>query len=110
MGDFSSNIPGKFSKIIENVFPQKSTFFEGKPIFLRPETDSPRPEVFFPAGKSHISKCSWVYDFYVFRIIEQVRNFVFSDINTLKSCPYMPYQDPTKPYVNYWFASSERFF
>ena len=39
--------------------------------------------------------------------ITYVRNFVFSDINTLKICPYMPYQDPTKPYVNYWFASSE---
>ena len=39
--------------------------------------------------------------------ITYVRNFVFSDINTLKCCPYMPYQDLTKPYVNYWFASSE---
>ena len=39
--------------------------------------------------------------------ITYVRNFVFSDINTLKSCPYMPYKDETKPYVNYWFASSE---
>ena len=39
--------------------------------------------------------------------IAYVRNFVFSDINTLKCCPYMPYQDPTKPYVDYWFASSE---
>ena len=39
--------------------------------------------------------------------ITYVRNFVFSDINTLKCCPYMPYQDYTKPYVNYWFASSE---
>ena len=38
--------------------------------------------------------------------INYVRNFVFSDINTLKLCPYMPYQDPKKPYVNYWFASS----
>jgi len=39
--------------------------------------------------------------------ITYVRNFVFKDINTLKSCPFMPYQDLTKPYVNYWFASSE---
>ncbi len=39
--------------------------------------------------------------------ITYVRNFVFSDINTLKSCPFMPYHDTTKPYVNYWFASSE---
>jgi len=39
--------------------------------------------------------------------VTYVRNFVFADINTLKCCPYMPYQDPDKPYVNYWFASSE---
>ena len=39
--------------------------------------------------------------------ITYVRNFVFLDINTLKNCPFMPYHDPTKPYVNYWFASSE---
>jgi len=39
--------------------------------------------------------------------ITYVRNFTFSDINTLKCCPYMPYQDNTKPFVNYWFASSD---
>ena len=31
--------------------------------------------------------------------ISYVRNFVFSDINTLKCCPYMPYQDLTKPWI-----------
>ena len=39
--------------------------------------------------------------------VKYVRNFVFSDINTLKACPIMPYHDPVRPYVNYWFASSE---
>jgi hypothetical protein len=39
--------------------------------------------------------------------IEYVRNFIFSDINTLKACPIMPYHDPQRHYVNYWFASSE---
>jgi hypothetical protein len=38
--------------------------------------------------------------------IKYVRNFVFQDINTLKACPFMPYRDPNRPYVNYWFASS----
>jgi len=38
--------------------------------------------------------------------IKYYRNFVFQDINTLKSCPFMPYHDPLRPYVNYWFASS----
>ncbi|TAJ12112.1 hypothetical protein DMA11_14190 [Marinilabiliaceae bacterium JC017] len=39
--------------------------------------------------------------------IKYVRNFVYSDINTLKACPYMPYFDERKPFVNNWFASSE---
>lgn len=39
--------------------------------------------------------------------IKYVRNFVFPDINTIKACPMMPYHDSQKPFVNYWFASSE---
>ncbi|WP_146049533.1 hypothetical protein [Alkalispirochaeta sphaeroplastigenens] len=36
-----------------------------------------------------------------------VRNFVFNDINTLKYDPLMPWHSPTKPYVNWWFSSSD---
>lgn len=39
--------------------------------------------------------------------VKYFRNFVFKDIDTLKACPFMPYNDPFKPYVNYWFASSD---
>lgn len=39
--------------------------------------------------------------------VKYVRNFVFGDINTLKACPWMPYADPDRPYVNAFFASSE---
>ncbi|MBA7642532.1 hypothetical protein ES703_50227 [subsurface metagenome] len=39
--------------------------------------------------------------------IKYVRNFVFPEANTLKACPFMPYHDPRRPFVNYWFASSE---
>ena len=39
--------------------------------------------------------------------VTYVRNFVFGEINTLKVCPYMPYHDPDRPYVNQWYASSE---
>jgi len=39
--------------------------------------------------------------------IRYMRNFVYRDINTLKICPEMPYHDQSRPYVNYWFASSE---
>jgi hypothetical protein len=39
--------------------------------------------------------------------IKYFRNFVFRDINTLRACPAMPYHDPRRPYVNFWFASSD---
>lgn len=39
--------------------------------------------------------------------IKYVRNFAFADINTLTMCPDMPYHDPERPYVNYWYAGSE---
>lgn len=38
--------------------------------------------------------------------IKYVRNFVYPEINTLKAVPCMPYFDQQKPYVNYWFAST----
>lgn len=39
--------------------------------------------------------------------VRYVRNFVFGDVNTLRACPYMPYHDTNRPYVNYWFAAAE---
>ena len=39
--------------------------------------------------------------------IKYVRSFVFDDVNTLRACPFFPYHDPLRPYVNYWYASSE---
>lgn len=39
--------------------------------------------------------------------VTYVRNLVHSDVNTLAFCPQMPYHDPRRPYVNYWFASTE---
>jgi len=41
------------------------------------------------------------------RDIQYFRSFVYRDINALKACPFMPYHDPLKPYVNHWFASSD---
>ena len=39
--------------------------------------------------------------------IRYCRNFVYTNVNTLAACPAMPYHDPTKPFVNAWFASTE---
>lgn len=39
--------------------------------------------------------------------ISYVRNFVYNEINLDKINPSMPYQDPSKPWVNRWFSSAE---
>lgn len=39
--------------------------------------------------------------------IRYFRNLVFTDLNTLKACPYQPYHNPARPYVREWFSSSE---
>lgn len=41
------------------------------------------------------------------RRIRYCRNFVFRRTNTLSACPYMPYTDPDRPYVQAWYAASE---
>jgi hypothetical protein len=39
--------------------------------------------------------------------ITYVRNFVFDEINLDRVNPLMPYHDASRPYVNFWFSSSE---
>jgi hypothetical protein len=39
--------------------------------------------------------------------IRYCRNFVYSDVNTLAACPWMPYHDPLRPFVPAWYASAE---
>jgi hypothetical protein len=39
--------------------------------------------------------------------IEYVRNFSFPRLNTLRADPLMPYHDPRRPYVRFWFSASE---
>jgi hypothetical protein len=36
-----------------------------------------------------------------------VRNFTYQSINTLGVNPGMPYHDPHRPFVNYWFSSAD---
>jgi hypothetical protein len=39
--------------------------------------------------------------------VRYVRSFIFGNINTLRLCPSMPYHDPLRPFVNYWYCSTE---
>jgi len=57
--------------------------------------------------KGHVESSPYFWGDLCKEHITYVRNFVFSNINTLRCCPYMPYRDSSKPFVNYWFASSD---
>jgi hypothetical protein len=39
--------------------------------------------------------------------VQYVRNFVFREPNLLNVNPTLPYHDPRKPYVNFWFSSTD---
>ncbi len=39
--------------------------------------------------------------------IRYCRNFVFTGIDTLAACPWMPYYDPERPFVRAWFAAAD---
>ena len=39
--------------------------------------------------------------------IKYVRNFISPNINTLKDAKNLPYHDSKRPYVNYWFSSTD---
>jgi len=57
--------------------------------------------------QGHIEESEYFWGDICKENIKYVRNFVYDEINTLKACPIMPYHDKKRPYVNYWFASSE---
>ncbi|HWJ62604.1 MAG TPA: hypothetical protein VNS19_11595 [Acidimicrobiales bacterium] len=38
--------------------------------------------------------------------IEYWRNFTYTELDVLRSCPAVPYHDPVRPYVNWWYAST----
>lgn len=55
----------------------------------------------------HIQNSDYFWGDIAKKFITYIRNFVFSNINTLRVNPSMPYHDPLKPYVNFWFSSSD---
>lgn len=55
----------------------------------------------------HVVDHPWFWGDLCRERIRYCRSFVFSDLNTLRACPSMPYSDPQRPWVNRWFAASE---
>ncbi len=39
--------------------------------------------------------------------VRYVRNFTYTDLNTLNNVPHMPYHDPERPWANQWFGASD---
>ncbi len=59
------------------------------------------------AYEGHVAGSAYFWGDICAREITFYRNFVFADINTLKKCPFMPYWDASRPFVQSWFASSD---
>lgn len=57
--------------------------------------------------QGHVEGSAWFWGDVCRDRIRYVRNFVFRAINTLAACPFMPYHDPARPFVNLWFAASD---
>lgn len=87
----------------ENIYWGDARFTGINKIIYNLATKNKRKNFF----QGHIGESEYFWGDICKEKIKYVRNFVFNDINTLKMCPFMPYHDPNRPYVNYWFASSE---
>jgi len=55
----------------------------------------------------HIPSSEYFWGDIAKKYITYVRNFTFPEINTSEINPSMPYYDPRKPYINFWFSSSD---
>ena len=57
--------------------------------------------------QGHVSDSIYFWGDLCRRRIRFVRNFVFDEINLDRINPTLPYHDPGKPFVNFWFSSCE---
>lgn len=57
----------------------------------------------------HVPESRYFWGDFAQKHITYTRNFVFRGINTIKFDPFMPYYDPRRSYVNFWFSSSDGF-
>jgi hypothetical protein len=55
----------------------------------------------------HIPKSSFFWGDLCRKHLKYVRNFTYSEINLDLINPTMPYRDPLKPFVNFWFSSTD---
>src|SRR5262249_20211887 len=60
-----------------------------------------------PGSQGHIAGSSYFWGDICRMHLSYVRNFSFREINLERVNPTMPYHDPARPFVNFWFTSSE---
>jgi hypothetical protein len=59
------------------------------------------------AFQGHLPESDYFWGDLCKRHLRFVRNFVFNEINLDRINPTLPYHDPRKPFVNFWFSSCE---
>jgi len=60
-----------------------------------------------PPAEGHEKNSPYFWGDFCEQQIEYVRGFTFPEINALKMNPTLPYRDPRRPYVKYWFSGSD---
>ena len=57
--------------------------------------------------RGHVEGSEWWWGDRCLAHIEYVRNLTFQEVNLLKINPGMPYHDPKRPLVRWWFSGSD---
>jgi hypothetical protein len=60
-----------------------------------------------PSSQGHIAESSYFWGDICREHLSYVRNFSIREINLERVNPTLPYHDPSRPFVNFWFTSSE---
>lgn len=60
-----------------------------------------------PSSKGHMAGSSYFWGDICCKHLSYVRSFSFHEINLESVNPTLPYHDPDRPFVNFWFTSSE---
>lgn len=60
-----------------------------------------------PTSKGHIAGSSYFWGDICREHLSYVRSFSFREVNLERINPTLPYKDPDRPFVNFWFTSSE---
>lgn len=81
--------------------------FHGIPRYLYRLANAFKKRTETSANLGHVGGSDFFWGDLCSQRIDYVRNLTFHDINTLRQDPFMPYHDPARPYVKYWYSATE---